>query len=263
VIKNGGVTVGSNVTLGNTGLIITNGPSVTTAGISAGNKAITNVSNGVNATDAVNKGQLDTAITNVQNKVDQVANNAVQYDNANKDSVTLSNNNGNGTKLNNVADGTVTQGSKDAVNGGQLWNVQQQITNINNGTSGLVQQADKSAPITVGKDTGGTSVSVAGTDGNRVVTGVKDGAVNATSKDAVNGSQLNKTNQTVVDYLGGGAGYDNITGSFTTAPSYNVGGNTYNNVGGAIDALNQADQTLNNKIDNVNNKLDNAFRVTN
>ncbi|MEG0488512.1 MAG: YadA-like family protein, partial [Acinetobacter sp.] len=191
-----------------------------------------------------------------------------------KDSVTLSNNNGNGTKLNNVADGTVAQGSKDAVNGGQLWNVQQQVDqnttditniqqNINDGKVGLVQQTDKSAPITVGKDTGGTSVSVAGTDGDRVVTGVKDGAVNATSKDAVNGSQLNKTNQTVVDYLGGGAGYDNITGSFTTAPSYNVGGNTYNNVGGAIDALNQADQTLNNKIDNVNNKLDNAFRVTN
>ncbi|WP_235831638.1 YadA-like family protein, partial [Acinetobacter rongchengensis] len=274
VIKNGGVTVGSNVTLGNTGLIITNGPSVTTAGISAGNKTITNVSNGVNATDAVNKGQLDTAITDVQNKVDQVANNAVQYDNANKDSVTLSNNNGNGTKLNNVADGTVAQGSKDAVNGGQLWNVQQQVDknttditniqqNINDGKVGLVQQTDKSAPITVGKDTGGTSVSVAGTDGNRVVTGVKDGAVNTTSKDAVNGSQLNKTNQTIVDYLGGGAGYDNITGSFTTAPSYNVGGSSYNNVGSAIDALNQADQTLNSKIDNVDNKLDNAFRVTN
>ena len=263
VINNSGVTVGSNVTLGNTGLIITNGPSVTTAGINAGSKQITNVANGVNSTDAVNKGQLDTAITDVQNKVDQVANNAVQYDNASKDSVTLSNNNGNGTKLNNVADGSIAQGSKDAVNGGQLWNVQQQITNINNGTSGLVQQADKNAPITVGKDTGGTTVDMTGTEGARVVTGVKDGAVNATSKDAVNGSQLNKTNQTVVDYLGGGAGYDNITGSFTTAPSYNVGGNTYNNVGGAIDALNQADQTLNNKIDNVNNKLDNAFRVTN
>ena len=262
VINNSGVTVGSNVTLGNTGLIITNGPSVTTAGINAGSKQITNVANGVNSTDAVNKGQLDTAITDVQNKVDQVANNAVQYDNASKDSVTLTSNNGNGTKLNNVADGSIAQGSKDAVNGGQLWNVQQQITNINNGTSGLVQQADKNAPITVGKDTGGTTVDMTGTEGARVVTGVKDGAVNATSTDAVNGSQLNKTNQTVVDYLGGGAGYDNITGSFT-APTYNVGGNDYKDVGGAIDALNQADQTLNTKIDNVNNKLDNAFRVTN
>ncbi|MFW1806248.1 hypothetical protein, partial [Acinetobacter baumannii] len=79
---------------------------------------------------------------------------------------------------------------------------------INNGTVGLVQQAGKDAPVTVAKDTGGTTVNVAGTDGNRVVTGVKEGAVNATSKDAVNGSQLNTTNQAVVNYLGGGAGYD-------------------------------------------------------
>ena len=179
----------------------------------------------------------------------------------------------NGTTISNVKDGAVTQGSKDAVNGGQLWNVQQQVdqnstdisnikNDINNGTVGLVQQAGKDATVTVAKDTGGTSVSVAGTDGNRVVTGVKDGAVNATSKDAVNGSQLNTTNQAVVNYLGGGAGYDNITGSFT-APTYNVGDSKYNNVGGAIDALNQADQALNSKIDNVSNKLDNAFRITN
>ena len=94
------------------------------------------------------------------------------------------------------------------------------------------------------------------------MTGVANGAVNSTSKDAVNGSQLNTTNDAVVKYLGGGAAYDNITGSFT-APSYTVGDSKHNNVGGAIDALNQADQALNQKIDNVSTKLDDAFRVTN
>ncbi|MBJ9947580.1 YadA-like family protein [Acinetobacter bereziniae] len=273
VLNNAGITIGHNtVVLNNAGLTINGGPSVTAAGIDAGNKTIQNVANAVNTTDAVNKGQLDSAISNVNNNVNELANNVIKYDDASKDKITLGGG-ANGTTITNVKDGTVAQGSKDAVNGGQLWNVQQQVdqnttdisnikNDINSGTVGLVQQAGKDATVTVAKDTGGTSVSVAGTDGNRVVTGVKEGAVNATSKDAVNGSQLNTTNQAVVNYLGGGAGYDNITGSLT-APSYTVGDSKYNNVGGAIDALNQADQALNSKIDNVSNKLDNAFRITN
>ncbi|HYG41601.1 MAG TPA: ESPR-type extended signal peptide-containing protein, partial [Bordetella sp.] len=58
LVNNAGVAVGPNVALGNTGLVIANGPSVTTGGISAGNKTITNVAAGVNATDAVNVSQL-------------------------------------------------------------------------------------------------------------------------------------------------------------------------------------------------------------
>ena len=52
------VAVGDAVKLGTTGLTITNGPSVTTMGIDAGSKVITNVANGVNPTDAVNVSQL-------------------------------------------------------------------------------------------------------------------------------------------------------------------------------------------------------------
>ncbi|MBD0445511.1 ESPR-type extended signal peptide-containing protein [Acinetobacter nosocomialis] len=280
VIDTTGVKVGDNIQLGSTGLIIAGGPSMTTSGINAGNKVITNVAAGVNTTDAVNKGQLDSAITNINNNVGALANSAVQYDKnaddtVNKDSVTFAGG-ANGTALKNVADGTVAASSKDVVNGGQLWNVQQQvdkntgdisnlqtdISNINNGKSGLVQQANKDAAITVGKDTGSTQVNVAGTAGDRTVTGVKAGAVTATSKDAVNGSQLNTTNQALVNYLGGGAGYDNITQSFSN-PTYNVGDKSYNNVGDAIGALNQADQTLNTKIDSVTNKLEQAFYSTN
>ncbi|WNX69696.1 ESPR-type extended signal peptide-containing protein [Acinetobacter baumannii] len=277
VIDTTGVKVGDNVQLGATGLTIVGGPSITTSGISAGNKVITNVAAGVNTTDAVNKGQLDSAITNINNNVGTLANSAVQYDKnadgtVNKDSVTFAGG-ANGTALKNVANGTVAAGSKDAVNGGQLWNVQQQVdkntgdisnlqNNINNGKTGLVQQADKDAAITVGKDTGGTQVNVAGTAGDRTVTGVKAGAITTTSKDAVNGSQLNTTNQALVSALGGGAGYNNITESFSN-PTYNVGDKSYHNVGDAIGALNQADQTLNTKIDNVSNKLEQAFYATN
>ena len=83
-----------------------------------------------------------------------------------------------------------------------MWNVEQKVNQnttdisnikneINNGSLGLVQQTGGSkADITVGKNTGGTTVNMAGKDGDRVITGVKDGAINATSKDAINGSQL-------------------------------------------------------------------------
>ena len=275
VLNNAGIAIANNaVVLNNTGLVIAGGPSVTTQGINAGNKQVTNVAAGTNATDAVNKGQLDSAINNVNNNVNQLANNAVKYDDATKDKITLGG--ANGTTISNVKDGTVAQSSKEAVNGGQLWNVQQQvnqntsdieniqtnINNINNGKSGLVQQQTPNGDITIGKDTGGTKVSVAGKDGDRVVTGVKDGVISATSKDAVNGSQLNVTNNKVVEFLGGGAGYDNITNSFTN-PTYTVGGKEYNNVGGAVDALNKADQALDSKIDNVSNRLEQAFYSTN
>ncbi|WP_288411545.1 YadA-like family protein, partial [uncultured Acinetobacter sp.] len=277
VINNTGVSIG-NTQLSSTGLIIAGGASVTTQGINAGNQKITGVANGVNAADAVNKAQLDSAITSVNSNVSQLSNSAVQYDknadgSINKDSVTLAGING--TKINNVANGNVAVGSKDAVNGGQLAdvrdNLQSQITtntteindirnNINNGTVGLVQQTNANADITVAKNTGGSRVNVSGTAGDRVVTGVADGAITASSNDAINGAQLNKTNQYIATSLGGGAKYDN--GGFV-APSYKVGDASYNNVGDAVGALNDADKSLSNRITNLGDQLQQAFYTTN
>ena len=56
---------GDKVTINKEGLTITGGPSVTTTGIDAGDKKITNVAAGTEKTDAVNVEQLD----NVENKV--------------------------------------------------------------------------------------------------------------------------------------------------------------------------------------------------
>ncbi|MGE8571274.1 MAG: YadA-like family protein, partial [Acinetobacter amyesii] len=276
-IDQNGVSFGSAVNLNNTGLTITNGPSVTVSGINAGNKTITNVAAGVNSTDAVNKGQLDSAINNINNKVDQVNENAIQYDKnpdgtLNKNSVTLAGGTG-GTTITNVADGQVSQNSKDAVNGGQLWAVEQKVdqnandisnikNEINNGSIGLVNQETPTSTVTVAKDTGGKTVNVAGTEGERVVTGVAAGQISAESKDAINGAQLNATNQAMVQYLGGGAGYNNITQSFD-APNYEINGSSYNNVGDALGALNQADQALGNRITNLGDQLQQAFYSTN
>jgi autotransporter adhesin len=103
--------------------------------------------------------------------------------------------------INNVAAGELSATSTQAVNGSQLnatntrvTNVENRVTNIENrvddvanGKAGLVQQQDPNGQITVGKDTGGTSVNFSGTSGDRVLTGVGAG-VNA--NDAVNKGQL-------------------------------------------------------------------------
>ncbi|WP_447842637.1 YadA-like family protein [Enterobacter cloacae] len=71
VLANDGLKVGSNVMLGNTGLVINGGPSITINGIDAGGKKITNVAAGTDATDAVNVSQLkdygDVIINNIYN----------------------------------------------------------------------------------------------------------------------------------------------------------------------------------------------------
>ena len=127
--------------------------------------------------------------------------------------------------LSGVKAGTLADGSTEAVNGSQLFstnarmtaaenNIAQNTIDISNmqnqlsgGSIGLVQQ-DSTGVITVGANTGGTLVNMAGMTGNRVVTGVANGAVNASSADAVNGSQLYALQSQVADI---GTQVSNIT----------------------------------------------------
>jgi hypothetical protein len=74
----------------------------------------------------------------------------------------------------------------------------QNITNdLNSGVVGLVQQDAGTNAITVAQDKAGDLVDFTGTAGSRKLTGVANGNVAAGSTDAVNGDQLNTTNQTV------------------------------------------------------------------
>ncbi|EHK62942.1 YadA family autotransporter adhesin, partial [Achromobacter arsenitoxydans] len=85
-------------------------------------------------------------------------------------------------------DGRVTQNAGDIVN---------LTDSLNNGTQGLVRQDAVSRNITVAKDLDGTLVDLTGTAGARTLEGVKAGTLNASSLEAVNGSQLYATNQNV------------------------------------------------------------------
>ncbi|MFM0228557.1 left-handed beta-roll domain-containing protein, partial [Paraburkholderia dipogonis] len=153
-----------------------------------------------------------------------------------------------GKTFNNVGDvvtnidGRTTQNTTDITN---LTN------NINNGEIGLVRQDATSRNITVAKDTDGTVVDFTGTAGARQLTGVAAGAVNATSVDAVNGSQLYALANSTADSLGGGSTV-NPDGSITN-PTYVVNGNTYNNVGGAIANIDGRVTNINNTVNNIVN----------
>ncbi|ENW48881.1 trimeric autotransporter adhesin Ata [Acinetobacter baumannii] len=280
-VKFDSVNVGGHV-LNQQGLIIKGGPSITVNGINAGGKQITNVADGINAKDAVNKGQLDKQINEVKDQIGKdigkLSDHAVQYDkdkngNVDKNSVTLGGGE-KGTNLKNVADGKIAEGSKDAVNGGQLWNVQNQvdknsndikniqnnIDNISNGKAGLVQQQKPNGEITVGKDSGGTSINMAGKEGDRVVQGVKDGEIKAGSNQAVNGGQIHKISESIKNSIGGNTTIDPKDGSITTN---NIGGTGKNNINDAIGTLNQSNQELGNKITNLGDQLQQVFYDTN
>ncbi|MBN3840214.1 YadA-like family protein [Burkholderia sp. Ac-20349] len=155
-----------------------------------------NVAAGTDDTDAVNVKQLKS----VQSNLNQLGALAVQYDDSSKSSITLGG--AGGTRITNVQAGTLSATSTDAVNGSQLYatnqqvaknttditNLQGNVTNIANGKAGLVQQQDPNGAITVGKDSGGTSVNFSGTAGDRVLTGV---AAGVKDNDAVNMGQFN------------------------------------------------------------------------
>lgn len=74
------------------------------------------------------------------------------------------------------------------------------IDDLEPGTPGLVEQPATDGVITVGSGVGGTEVDFTNSTGeDRVLKGVASGELSATSKEAVNGSQLNATNALVSD----------------------------------------------------------------
>ncbi|MFM0399363.1 YadA-like family protein [Paraburkholderia aspalathi] len=178
----------------------------------AGARELVGVAAGTTSNSAVNVGQLSPVVASL----------------------------GGGAQVN--ADGSVTgptyhvQGGTQNTVGGALDSLDNGLstlqTQINNGSIGMVTQDQTSRDILVGAATDGLRVNMAGTAGNRVVTGVAAGAVNASSSDAVNGAQLHANAQSTADALGGGSTvHEDGTISM---PTYNVGGTTVNNVGAAI-----------------------------
>ena len=190
-----------DTTVNNDGVTIAGGPSVTKAGINAGGNTITNVADGVNPNDAVNKGQLDA--------VKGVADSAVKsVDVANgEQNLVVDNSDPKNPKLSLKKDLTV-----DSVKAGD--------STLNN--DGLTIA-------------GGPSVKKDGIDAaDKKITNVAAGDVAENSKDAVNGGQLHNVAKGVADVLGGDAAVDG-NGKVTMT---NIGETGKGNVNDAIKHVN-------------------------
>ncbi|PIT68001.1 YadA-like family protein, partial [Bartonella tribocorum] len=99
--------------------------------------------------------------------------------------------NANGKKITSVADGSVSKGSREAVNGGQLFEVEK---NANEAIARVEKKADGAVSYDVDEKTGKktNTITLKGGDESQPVTidNVADGSLAKGSKQAVNGGQL-------------------------------------------------------------------------
>ncbi|MFC3170651.1 hypothetical protein ACFOGQ_01855 [Acinetobacter vivianii] len=223
-LKVDSVTAGDTV-MNTDGMTIAGGPSVTKSGIDAGGNKITNVADGevaAGSKDAVNGGQLNDSV----GSVGDMLGGGVTNEGGKLNGPFTVNDNG----YANVADAIEgeTAAAKTEVEAGKNMTVESE-TGANGQTIYTVATADDVEFNTVKVG----DVSIDGTTGK--ITGVTAGDVNPDSTDAINGSQLAGTAQSVSDALGGGSTV-NPDGT-VTAPNYSVNGTDVNNVGDAITAL--------------------------
>ena len=155
------VTTG-NTTLGDNGLTINNGPSITQDGINAGDKKITNVSNGTispNSKDAVNGSQLYATNQDVTNNANNIAK-GLNFQGDNTD-VTVNrqlgetlNING-GADKNNLSDnniGVVGAGSSSTSNGGLTVKLAKDLKGLNSVETKEIKLGDKNSNTTIKYD---------------------------------------------------------------------------------------------------------------
>ncbi|HFM2454075.1 TPA: YadA-like family protein [Escherichia coli] len=216
---------------------------------------------------ANNTSNIATNTTNISNLTETVTNlgeDALKWD---KDNGVFTAAHGNNTasKITNILDGTVTATSSDAINGSQLYDLSSNIATYFGGNASVNTDGVFTGPTyKIGETnyynvgdalaainssfstslgdallwdaTAGKFSAKHGTNGDAsVITDVADGEISDSSSDAVNGSQLYTTNKYIADALGGDAEV-NADGTIT-APTYTIANAEYNNVGDALDAL--------------------------
>ncbi|WP_375695272.1 hypothetical protein, partial [Bartonella sp. AC90GZZY] len=275
------------------------------------------------STEAVNGSQLfatNEKVTTVTDNLKTVAQNTSKYFGGSTDVL-------NGIEPAFLIQGEAYHNVTEAFTG-----VNTSITNIDNKISevvknSLVKQDGVSAPITIGKDTAGTEINIAGyagvarsisgvkaaekgdeavnkdqldksidkiskdidtvtaaavlydkgengnvnyssvtlggdkSNGPVALLNVKDGAISQDSRDAINGSQINKISGDIANYFGGGASFEN--GAFKQ-PKYSlstivedgqVAKVNYYNVGDALTGLDANVKSVNQRLTNVSNEF--------
>ena len=159
-------------------------------------------------------------------------------------------------QISNVAAGSA---ATDAVNVAQL--------------QGAISQIDAVGTLAVTYDDDGAGgadfrrVTLGGGTGTTTIANLANGAVNATSTEAINGAQLFDTNSAIVDYFGGVTAYDPVTGAWT-APSFQIstistGGavaqGVYDNASDAFSAVDGSLVNLNTQITDIRNGVGSRY----
>ena len=239
--EKGSVTTGNTV-VNNSGLTITNGPSVTSGGINAGGSKITNVATGTDGTDAVNVAQLEDRISQITIGESKTTEVTVEGGTAAPTDGTYAGDNLQ-VKAGTTANGSPTYDVKLA----------DKIT--------LGEAADSEAGTT-GTD---SSITLNGANGSSVAVNGADGSVTAKGTDgsavAINGSNgsivLNTGSGSPVT-IQAGTSADNLAG--TSVDRISVGGQTvatmsdglkYAGDDGQTDTTKVIAKTLNEQLDIV------------
>ncbi len=232
----GSVTTG-DTRLSNTGLTIANGPndpvSLTNGGLNNGGNQITKLQSGL--TDTTLATATGDTLTNATNVGD--LKNATTALTETGFTISAASGTRDTVKLGENVDFTNTDGNLV-------------VTNTDNTINYDLANNITVNQVTIGNPAGNNTIITSTANGLDVggdkITNVAQGDVNATSMDAINGSQLNSTNTQVAGNttaLGGSAAYNPSTGNYT-APTYilnngnnDAGTTSFNNVGGALTNL--------------------------
>ncbi|PWD19648.1 YadA-like family protein [Salmonella enterica] len=190
------------------GLHITGGPSVTTGGINAGNRVISNVGDAVNDTDAVNKRQLDNLSSIVGQGLTFSANEGGDLTRKPGDTLALKG-------------GATTKGDYSGKN----------IKTVTDVSSGMISIQIAESPV---------FGSVVVNDSNSgKITGVSNGIIAAESRDVVNGGQIHRITTSIGNVIGGNA-YVDQGGALVASNIGNTGKNTIHD---AIDSVRSTAET--------------------
>ncbi|HEY0504708.1 MAG TPA: YadA-like family protein [Lysobacter sp.] len=237
------------VTIYSTGTITMNNNVAMAANknINMSNGYVWNLHDGIYEQDAVTLRQLKAVEAKIVPNTGTTDPNAVHYDSGTSSTrVTLAGTGG--TTLANVKDGTLATGSKEGVNGGQLFATNQNVTNLTNNYNTLSTTVEGLLDDALLWDGNAYNAKHDGVDAK--IANLAAGEVSATSTDAINGSQLHGTAKSVADALGGSSTVGND--GKISQPTYKVAGEDKTGVQAAIDALDARFDTIGPGADSLN-----------
>jgi autotransporter adhesin len=134
---------------------------------------------------------------------------------------------------------------------------QRRITNLAAGSAPTdavnVSQLQAATEWSIRYDSDAKDIATLEGAAGTLITNLSDGAVDATSSDAINGSQLFGVSDSIANHLGGTATV-NADGTIT-GPTYEIQGSNYTTVFNAFEAVDGEITTINTRIDNIDTTI--------